>query len=291
MNNKKTAERSQLIYEFGILMQPLEDLLRTEQSQPAAEYRIAIAKVQAGDSEWRMTVKRFATFADDVFFQLEFQDLSHVPERCWGELSGIVKDPIISKDPERLRMRLTPILKNARKTFFEGIERIPVQWEPAVFEANTPFTSYLRIKEAIAGVRRRLHYFDRYLKPDFFELFLASMVERSAPGVHLRNEGLIPDDRGVEVRLVTTAGKVDYGVAAVSAVARLAEQELDDFKLIEVAPADLHDRNLRIDDLIFTLGPGVDRAGIALTNFGPTDASEEAHAQFDQLIRKGKVVS
>ncbi len=184
-------------------------------------------------------------------------------------------------------MCLAPILKTARKEFFDGLERIPIQWEPVVFEANTPFTSYLKIKEAAAGVRRRFHYFDRYLKPEFFELFLPSLIERSVLGCHLENEGLLPDDPSIEIRLVTTS----RGVRDVRAVATLAEQEFNDFRLIEVSASEMHDRNLRVDERIFTLGPGVDRAGFALTNFGLTDSSAAAHEQFDQLIQNRTVVS
>jgi hypothetical protein len=118
----------------------------------------------------------------------------------------------------------------------------------------------------------RLHYFDRYLKADFFTLFLATV------------------GRGVSVRLVTTAGNTSYGVAAVTAVSRLACQEFHDFKLIEVNSRDVHDRNLRVDDRIFQLGPGVDRAGFALTNFGPAESSEGAHRAFDQIIGRGRDV-
>ena len=187
-------------------------------------------------------------------------------------LNGIINDPVLQSDLNKIRGRIEDEVKNAREKFLEYIDRIPIEWEPVVFEANTPFTSYLRIKESIHSVRQRLHYFDRYLKPDFFELFLASV------------------DRTVETRLVTTAGDKRYGVASVIAISKLARQEFANFKLIEVAPTVLHDRNLRVDDQIFNLGPGVDRAGMALTNFGLSDSSKEAHRQFDQIISKGHAV-
>lgn len=145
--------------------------------------------------------------------------------------------------------------------------------EPVVFEANTPFTSYLRIKESIVSVKQRLHYFDRYLKPDFFTLFLASV------------------ENTVSIRLVTTVGNAQYGVASVAAVSHLARQQFADYQLLEVAPTNLHDRNLRVDDQSFSLGPGVDRAGMALTNFVPSDSSSKAHNEFDRIIASGSVVS
>lgn len=230
MQNLKASQKSQLIYEFGILIQPLEELARAERQPSANDHRVAIAKVQAGDGAWRQRVKEFTTFASDIFFSQEYQDISHVPERCWSALKGIVNDPVLQNDPNQLKGRVEQELANARERFFEYIGRIPIEWEPVLFEANTPFTSYLRIKEPIVSVKHRLHYFDRYLKPDFFPLFLASV------------------DNTVSIRLVTTAGNAQRGVGGVAAVSNLARQQFADYQLTEGAPTDLHDRNLRVDD-------------------------------------------
>lgn len=273
MRNLKAFQKSQLIYEFGILIQPLEELARAQQPPSPDACRIAIAQVRGGDNAWRQQVTEFTTFASDISFIQERADISHVPERCWGALNGIINDPVLRNDPDQLKERVEQEVANARERFFDYIDRIPIEWEPVVFEANTPFTSYLRIKESIVSVKDRLHYFDRYLKPDFFTLFLASV------------------ENTVSIRLVTTAGDPRYGVASVAAVSNLAGQQFADYQLIEVAPANLHDRNLRVDDQIFSLGPGADRAGMALTNFGPADNSPEAHNGFDLIIAGGTVVS
>lgn len=272
MANEKAFQKNQLIYEFGILIQPLDAIAKTSDTPSVGDYRIAVAKVQSGDPTWRQTAKVFTTFAPDIFFNQEFQDISHVPERCWQQIKGLLNDKSLKNDLVLLQERFAEQVEASKAVFFELIEHIPIEWQPVVFQANTPFTSYLKIKEAFASVKTRLDYFDRYLKPDFFPLFLASL------------------NRSVSVRLVTTAGNSHYGVAAVTAVSRLAAQEFTDLKLIEVAPTVLHDRNLRVDARTFTLGPGVDRAGVALTNFGPSDSTEDAHEEFDRIIAAGRVV-
>ena len=272
MKNLKGHQRDQVIYGFAILLQPFEDLSKGSFPPALRDYRIAIAKVYAGDNAWRQQVKQFTTFANDVSFNQEYQDISHVPEILRGMLKGMINDAILSHDLDQLKNSFDRELSIAREKFFEYIDRIPVVWEPVVFEANTPFTSYLRIKEAIAVVKRRLHYFDRYLKPDFFHLFLASI------------------ESTVSIRLVTTTGNASYGVNGVTSISNLARQQFSDYQLIEVAPKDLHDRNLRVDDQVFSLGPGVDRAGMALTNFGPSDSSLDAQNEFDRVIAGGHVV-
>lgn len=273
MPNEKASQKSQLIYEFGILIQPLEEIAKASDAPSVRDYRIAVAKVRSGDPQWRQTVKAFTTFAADIFFNQEFQDISHVPERCWHQINGLLNDDSLKDNLPLLQERFAKQVEASKDAFFELIEQIPIEWQPVVFPANTPFTAYLKIKEAIVSVSNRLDYFDRYLKPDFFPLFLASV------------------DRTVAIRLVTTAGDSSYGAAAVAAVSRLAAREFSSFQLIEVTPSDLHDRNLRVDDHNFSLGPGVDRAGVALTNFGPSDSTENAHRELDRIISNGRVVT
>ena len=258
--------------EFGILLQPFDDLVRRETAPNLESYRIAIAKVQAGDRMWRQKVKEFTTFAEDIVFNDAFQDISHVPERFCRLMNEIISNPRESLVLDMLRERCTEELANARNHFLESVNKVPFVWEPILFEANTPFTSYLRIKESIALVNSRLHYFDRYLKEYFFHLFLKFL------------------DSNISVRLITTSGNSEYGVNSVLQISDLAHQQFKDYQLIEVEPAKLHDRNLRVDDKIFSLGPGVDRVGIALTNFSPSDSSAAAHQEFDKIIAQGKVI-
>lgn len=272
MKNIKAYQRDRLILEFGILIQPFDDLAQRDTPPNLNEYRIAIAKVHAGDNTWRRSVREFSTFAQDIVFEKEYNDISHVPEIFRGLINQLVGDPNLSKSLDEIHRRFTVELEKMKSMFFEFVNRIPIEWEPILFEANTPFTSYLRIREAITIVNNRLHYFDRYLKEDFFYLFLNSL------------------DSTISVRLVTTLGKSHYGVNNVIHISNLARQQFNDYQLIEVAPTELHDRNLRVDDQIFTLGPGVDRAGMALTNFGPSDSSEKAHKEFDNIIAKGNIV-
>ena len=62
-------------------MQPFEEVYRLDDPPQVDVYRIAVAKVRAGDSQWRRRVKEFTTFAKDLVFDQEFQDISHVPEQ------------------------------------------------------------------------------------------------------------------------------------------------------------------------------------------------------------------
>ena len=73
-------------------------------------------------------------------------------------------------------------------------------------------------------------------------------------------------------------------------MSRLAAQEFSDYQLLQLARKDFHDRNLRVDAAVYTLGPGVDSAGVAPTNFAPADSTTHGHAELDALIGRARVI-
>ena len=141
-----------------------------------------------------------------------------------------------------------------------------------LFKANTPFTTYLCILDCIKSARHRIYYFDSYLTTHFFQLYLREI------------------DKSISIRLITTKGKNDYGISNVTQVSNLFRKEFTDYKLIEVEPNALHDRNLIIDDNIFTLGPSINQIGIKPTNFGPVDNKQEAETTLNNILEKGNVI-
>ena len=150
--------------EFGILIQPFDDLNHKSSLPSIDEYRIAMAKVHAGETEWRKSIKEFTTFSGDIKFHSEYRKIANVPENLRNKLNRFIDQFDFNKDPEFAHSRLKEIYNKAKNEFFNFLEKVPFKWEPIIFEANTPFTSYLRIKESISLIRYRFHYFDRYLK-------------------------------------------------------------------------------------------------------------------------------
>jgi len=270
LSNARLNQRDQLFMEFGILIQPYVELANSNTPPTLEDYRLAIAKAKAGDPEWRKTVKRYCTLASDVFMGDEFQKVSHVPEHFAHKLRESLEK--FQGDLDALKTEFVSELEKFQGEFQDQLNRVPLKWEQEIFEANTPFTAYLRIRQTLETATQRVDYFDRYLKLDFFHLYLPLL------------------DRQITVHLITTPGNTQYGVQGMSQVSELARQEFDNYKLIEVQPEDMHDRNLRVDDQVFSLGPGVSGAGNAPTNFGPGDSSVEGHSRLDKVILDGRVV-
>lgn len=271
MKNKKALQRDRVIYELGLLLQPIQECIQCDPPKTPKDYRIAVARTQVGDATWRQSVSELATFSGGVVFNKEKDYISHVPERLTRELCGLIENPKLINDLKRLKESSQNAYERLVNFAFKQIENIPIDWEPEIFPANTQFTAYLRIREAVITTKDRFHYFDRYLRPEFFRLFVSELP------------------RSIQIRIVTTAGNSSYGFKGVEDISNLVRQEYSNYKLIEVDPKLMHDRNLRIDNMIFTLGPGVDRAGVAVTNFGPSDSSNAAHLAIDQIIQNGTV--
>lgn len=271
MANEKARQKDRVLLELGLLLQPIQECIQTDPAKDPKEYRIAIARTHVGDNTWRQLVAEFATFSGDVVFKKELYEITHVPERLIGELGNLISNPRVSDDLEKLKIKSNEAYERLLNYLFSQINNIPIDWEPELFPANTPFTAYLRIREVVRASSTRIHYFDRYLRPEFFRLYLSEVP------------------RSIEVRIVTTAGDSSYGIRGVGDISNLVRQEFSNYKLIEVEPRMMHDRNLRIDDNIFSLGPGIDRAGIAATNFGPSDSTDVGHSAIDAIINSGSV--
>lgn len=272
MKNIKAQQRDKIILEYGILIQPLMDLVKATTPSDIKEYRVALAKIQSGDSAWRLGVKQFASFADDLFFNKEFQEISHVNEIHLRRFQSEIEDTNYQGKLDVLQSKMNSLVKDYKRYFLEKIDLIPIEWEPEIFLANTPFTSYLKLKDLIGTAKSHIHYFDRYLKVDFIHLFLRDI------------------DREISIRLTTTHGNSNYGVSHLLPVSNLARQEFSDYQLIEVDQSQIHDRNIRVDGNIFSLGPGIDRSGLALTNFGPSDNSQNAHTALDGIMVQGNII-
>lgn len=271
MNDQsKAAQRSILILHFGRLMAPVYELAERSSPPAAAEYRVAVATLAPDMDRWNAEVNAFATVGG-TWFGLESNDIMRPAHNFrLGPLGELARS---SNDLATKQATLRQLLKTVQDETLAAIDNIPIEWEPRLLGAKTPFTVHMHIRDAILTTKKRVHYFDRYLNADFFSLYLRGL------------------SRSVQVRLVTTQGNANFGVANVRAVSALAVAEFADYQLIECHHTDLHDRNLRIDDQIFFLGPSINAAGTHPTNFSPTDSSAAAHAILDAIIAKGTVIT
>lgn len=265
MNSKdKAAQRTTLVLGLGLLLRPLQDLARQSPPPAASAYNITAAKCRRDLEQWYEEVRTFCTFDGYALNDL-CQDILLEPQNLIHYLGQYARN---SDDTAR-QLEFSYQLSLCRELTLAAIDRVPIEWNPHLHDAKTPLSVHFHIRDAIGTAKQRVHFFDRYLDADFYPLYLREL------------------SRNIEVRLITTKGKLNFGVTNVLPVSKLAAGEFQNYQLIECLPADLHDRNLRIDGAIFHLGPSIKEAGTSPTNFTPADGSVNAHAILDSIIAKG----
>ncbi len=272
----KAAERTQILLEFGRLFAELHKLANSDVPPTSAQYRIASARLQRDSNQWRDNLRAYFTVGSLPLIN-ECQQVLNSLTLLHLDVSGFAN--FDASTPNEIQQQLRTLLSNYEKRIVTQIDAFPIEWESKLLSDKSPFSAYLAIRDAINTATKRIHYFDRYLDADFFPRYLRGI------------------DRSIEIKLITTTGenkppnpKRQYGVVAVQSIAQLVAGEFANFQLIECSPSDMHDRNLRVDDTIFHLGPSMADAGHCPTNFNPADSSPAAHKTLDGIITKGSVV-
>jgi hypothetical protein len=266
----KAGERSTLIFQLGRLLAPIYDLVEKQTPPTSPEYQVAAARLHHDLDRWREEARKFVEIGG-VTFGNELNDIIHGPNVLVTLLGTLSKQAATNQ--AGTQSHLKEGLKMYERETIDAINRVPIEWERRLFTEKTPFSSYLGIRDAISTARQRIHYFDRYVESSFYSLYLRDL------------------DRSLEIRIVTTRGNKKFGIDNIVAVSRLVSQEFSNYQLIECQPADMHERNLRIDATIFFLGASINQAGKYPTSFAPGDSTARGHQALDSILTKGIVIT
>ncbi|MDR4521527.1 MAG: hypothetical protein R3E36_13215 [Nitrosomonas sp.] len=243
------------------------DLAASSTVPQPAEYRIAAATYSADLARWHEEAASFC-IVGGVTFGLELDAMLRELLNFSRTLAGLASEPHIQDSKKRAYLREQ--LAAVEDRTLVAIDSVPIDWNARLFEERTPFSTCMSIRDALLTAHVHVHYFDRYLSTDFFPLYLRDL------------------SRSLSIKLITTPGNNSYGVKSVLPIATLAAQEFADFQLLECDPADMHDRNLRVDERVFFLGPSANSAGRYPTNFAPADSTAIGHAILDNLVAKAR---
>ncbi len=260
-----------LLVALGRLLAKPNELAERPTPPTATDHRIVAAQLAQDLSRWDNEVSRFVT-VEGLRFDNEFNEICQATRKVRNILEAAARNA--ETDAPGAQELLKATIKVLEADAISGIEKVPIDWAFRMLDRQTPFSAHLLIRDAIGTAKTRLHIFDRYLDTDFFELYL-----RHVP-------------RTLQIRLVTIKGKPrDHGVEGVRSVSALVSAEFADYQLLQVTKEDLHDRNLRVDDLVFTLGSSLHEAGCKPTNFGPGDSSPTGHRNLDDILSRGVLIT
>lgn len=170
---------------------------------------------------------------------------------------------------------LLPSLQLYRERIIENILSVPVPVDSAIYEARTPFSTYCLVKDLCSTVRHQLVWLDRYFDQTIFHRFFADVL----PTVQITLVTL------PSAALNTRGDKARY--AEFIDISRLFARERgqNGYQLIE--SANFHDRWLRCDDRLFTLGGSIkdfDRGPFTISRL---DSAPLNRQQFDDAVSQG----
>lgn len=264
MNVKdKPREKYELIKNFALLIKPLEDSAKRQPIPDIESYKIAVGQVNNDIEKFMRMVQKFVVFPN-ANYNNEYGDIYTVYLSFNSKYRNKLKVTKL-ENPKEFQDEFKEDLVKFDSSFYQIIDSIPIDWHLRHFEEKTPFTAHLGILDCISEARSSLVYIDRYLKPNFFKLYLRDL------------------DRSISIRLLTTK----ISVADILDVSELCRQEFSDYKLIKFDPKDYHDRTLRVDNKVFNIGSGICEAGIKSTTFGPGPNTLEYNNEIDDLITNG----
>ena len=260
MNRKK--QQSDLIYQLGLLLSPLQDIADHPERYDANLRARASAKFFADVPKLEMELRSFCS-----------GEPGHVYEREWIKLHGGLYT-LCSRLYEDLDNpeTLMALLEEKSAAIKDGILAIPVSTDAPILEAHTPFSTYCVIKDLCQTVAKRLIWVDRYLDASVFYRYL-----RDVP-------------INVHVSLLTWPSKkrsaTEFSEFIDASKLYAAEKNPNIYSL--VVHEDIHDRWLRCDEQIYALGGSVKDAGQKSDfTLSKVDPSEKNFNKIDQLLSAG----
>ncbi|MBW9264918.1 MAG: hypothetical protein K1563_12785 [Candidatus Thiodiazotropha sp. (ex. Lucinisca nassula)] len=175
---------------------------------------------------------------------------------------------------QRIEDLQSPLQVN-RDRIIEQVLSIPVPIDSTIYEARTPFSTYCLVKDLCSTSRQQLVLLDRYFDQTVFHRFFTDTPSATQvtlvtlPSSQIRSK----NDRKRHSEFID--------------VSRLFAQERgpQGYRLIE--NGNFHDRWLRCDDKLFTLGGSIkdlDRGPFTISRLDSIDQNKQ---QFNDAISQG----
>lgn len=233
----RKEQQQDLIYKLGLWLRPVTDVVESPDTYSVEERANIRARAYRDGQAFHNAVHAFCHDEPGHAYVVEF----NVIQREIRNLNGSINNSLVDA-PEGLGSGIEHLLPQ----IMAGIAAVPVSSESSMFEAQTPFTTYRRVKALCETTGSVLIYTDRYLDMTVFHRYLAAVPEQT------------------EITLVTWPRSRHHEKQTYDEfidVSRMFAQERGPAKYRLFVEETLHDRWLRCDDQLFHLGGSIKDAG------------------------------
>jgi len=263
----RKEQQQDLIYQLGLWLRPVMDVVESPDTYSAEERANIRARAYRDGQAFSNAVHAFCHDEPGHAYVVEH----NVITREIGNLITSINNSLVDA-PENLAGRI----EHLRPQIVNGIMAVPVSIESGMFETQTPFTTYCRVKALCETTGEILVYTDRFLDMTVFHRYLAAVPEQT------------------EITLVTWPESEHRGDHAKRRfkefidVSRLFAQERGPDKYRLLVEETFHDRWLRCDDQLFHLGGSIKDAGASsVYTLSKIDSTPANMKKVNDLIAAG----
>ena len=235
MNRKR--EQAELFFQLGQLLGPMLKMAENPDSYDTEERTRIIARYCSDENQFRKALQRFTQGEPGHNYMPQFHHIQVAMGNFWthatsGDFQRVCADIV------RLRDLMTDTLHS-----------IPIPVESSIHEARTPFSTYCLVKDLCTTVQSEITWLDRYFDHTIFYRYLAD----------------VPN--GMSITLVTypdtkcQSARDRQRCSDFLDMSRLFAQERGPQAYRLITDEHFHDRWLRCDDKLFSLGGSIKDLG------------------------------
>ncbi len=254
---RRMKEQAELIYQLGVLLAPLEDIVKDPGNFDKGDKNRILARFRYDRDDF---ARNFLKFTREPGAQ-------HEP----AEVQMSRATNMFVNDLLRRERPLEDILPTYRDAALTAIMSVPLPDLSASLAASTPFSTYCFLKDILARRHRRLTWVDAYVDASLFYRYL-----RDVPS-------------GAQVVVVTWRKSSGFNSFLHISELYAGERGSEEYRLI--LNEAVHDRHLWLDDEVYHIGGSTkDAATKHYLTVEQAKDPEKTTAEIKQLIADGEEV-
>ena len=256
MSKDRHEEKEDLLYKLGRLFGPIQDLISRGPDATSDERTRVLARYSAEYEQLITAFRGFSTSEHGLNYLAQYNQFHNA---VYGFANQAATNP----------GQIESFLDDAVAKAMEAVRSIPVSPDSVIFETNTPFSTYSKLKTLCNLAQMRITFVDRFLDQSVFYRYLR--------------------DIGDDVVVTLIAPRRAFTDAFLD-VSRLFahERRSDKYRLVSVPYRGIHDRWLNVDDQLYQMGNST--ASAAMVNdftISHVDATPENLSKVTDKITSG----
>lgn len=255
----RREQQLDLMYAIGTMLAPLKDLA-DQGAMHSQAYVRPVAQVQGDRGRLVSIVKQFASEPDGTFYLGQYNEVVAAVDRLCETFNAMINSGDMSKAAR--------VINGVEGQIRKAILQIPVDDALGIHEANTPFRVFMFVRSLIESAAARIDWVDPYHDSTLFTRYLCRVPA------------------GVTVTLVRHESKPNVRMVQEFVQASIVySNEMGPSRYVMGLTRNIHDRWLRVDQLLYTLGTSSSTLGLGTPcTITAVPDTPENHSRLEEII-------